>query len=152
MATPSRSELIDAFNAFIGALASGGDMANIVDHLSKSQSPEVIEYGLTFLAPFLGRPFVGAEGVANYFNTIGTLLTWKDMGYSEHVVDPVARKVSAKGKATWTWKSTGQSWPETFTTTVDFDEELKVTRYQVWADSGAAYLASRGELRNAEES
>ncbi|TFY57693.1 hypothetical protein EVG20_g8444 [Dentipellis fragilis] len=152
MTTPSRTELIDAFNSFVGALASGGDMANIVAHFSKSQSPEVIEYGLTVLAPFLGRPYVGADGVAEYFNTIGTILTWKDMGYYEHVVDPVVRKVSAKGKATWTWKSTGQSWQETFTTTVDFDDELKVKRYQVWADSGAAYLASRGELRNAEVS
>lgn len=29
---------------------------------------------------------------------------------------------------------------------LDFDDEGKVTDYQVWADSGAAYLASKGQL------
>lgn len=39
-----------------------------------------------------------------------------------------------------------QSWDETFTYSLDFDDELKVTDYQVWADSGAAYLARLGKL------
>jgi hypothetical protein len=27
-----------------------------------------------------------------------------------------------------------------------FDRDCKVTKYEIWADSGAAYLAERGEL------
>ncbi len=29
---------------------------------------------------------------------------------------------------------------------LDFDDEAKVTDYQVWADSGAAFLARKGQL------
>lgn len=55
-------------------------------------------------------------------------------------------KVFVKGQATFTWIKTAQSWDETFTYSLDFDDELKVTDYQVWADSGAAYLARLGKL------
>jgi len=54
--------------------------------------------------------------------------------------------VSVKGQAKFTWIETGQSWDETFTYSLDFDDEPKVTDYQVWADSGAAYLARLGKL------
>lgn len=57
-----------------------------------------------------------------------------------------SRKVSVKGRAKFTWIETSQSWDETFTYSLDFDDELKVTDYQVWADSGAAYLARLGKL------
>lgn len=62
------------------------------------------------------------------------------------------RKVSVKGQAKFTWIETGQSWDETFTYSLDFDHELKVTDYQVWADSGAAYLARIGKLNDIRES
>lgn len=62
------------------------------------------------------------------------------------------RKVSVKGQATFTWIETGQSWDETFTYSLDFDHESKVTDYQVWADSGAAYLARIGKLNEVRES
>lgn len=55
-------------------------------------------------------------------------------------------KVSVKGQATFTWIKTAQSWNETFTYSLDFDDELKVTDYQVWVDSGAAYLARLAQL------
>lgn len=55
-------------------------------------------------------------------------------------------KVSVKGRARFTWIETKQSWDETFTYALDFDPELKVTDYQLWADSGAAYLARLGKL------
>lgn len=60
--------------------------------------------------------------------------------------------MSVKGQAKFTWIETCQSWDETFTYSLDFDDELKVTDYQVWADSGAAYLASIGRLDEARES
>lgn len=75
-------------------------------------------------------------------------------GYGSAVADvtssldvaPRTRKVSVKGRAKFTWVETAQSWDETFTYSLDFDDELKVTDYQVWADSGAAYLARLGKL------
>ena len=64
------------------------------------------------------------------------------------------RKVSAKGKARFKWvegAGAGNWWDETFAYVLDFDEEGKVTDYQVWSDSGAAYLASKGQLNQLRE-
>ena len=54
--------------------------------------------------------------------------------------------MSVKGRAKFTWIETGQIWDETFTYSLDFDDESRITDYQVWADSGAAYLARLGKL------
>ncbi|KAK5308751.1 hypothetical protein LTR70_010821, partial [Exophiala xenobiotica] len=55
-------------------------------------------------------------------------------------------KVSVKGEATFTWTSTGQSWDEIWTSLLEFDQEYKIKMYEIWADPGAAYLASKGLL------
>ena len=52
------------------------------------------------------------------------------------------RFVSVRGKAKFTWKSTGKIWNEVFIYRIQLDEEGKILIYEVWADSGAAYLAS----------
>jgi hypothetical protein len=78
-------------------------------------------------------------------------LSYQDMSFSEFFADAEASKVGVKGKAKFTWLGTGESWDETFTYVLDYDHECKVTNYQVWADSGAAYLASRGELDRARK-
>jgi hypothetical protein len=62
------------------------------------------------------------------------------------MVDIEERKVAVKGEAEFKWIATENKWDETFVYVLDFDEEDKVKRYQVWADSGAAYLARKGEL------
>jgi len=49
---------------------------------------------------------------------------------------------SVRGRARFTWKSTGKAWDEIFVYRIQLDEEGKVLVYEVWADSGAAYLAS----------
>lgn len=70
------------------------------------------------------------------------------------VVDPVARKVACKGTARFRWtegSGDGQAWDEQFAYILDFDDESKVTDYQVWADSGAAYLARLGQLNGLRE-
>lgn len=77
---------------------------------------------------------------------MGKYLSYENMRFSNYVVDPQQRKVSVRGEARFVWTSTDQGWDEVFTYVLDFDEELKVSVYEVWADSGAAYLASRGEL------
>lgn len=98
------------------------------------------------MAPFLGRSFTGHSEVQKYFAAISSLLSYENMVFSEFVVDTEACAVATKGQAKFTWLSTKESWDETFTYKLDFDEEGKVTDYQIWADSGAAYLARIGKL------
>ena len=128
--------------------ASKRPLSEVLDKFSRKDEPLAIEHGLALLAAFLGRSYIGLDGIRNYFETIAGLLDYENMRFSDYVVDEEVRKVSVRGEATFTWKSTGQSWNEVFTYTLAFDDELKVKRYEVWADSGAAYLASKGLLPN----
>ncbi|KAK7015522.1 hypothetical protein VNI00_019103 [Paramarasmius palmivorus] len=89
--------------------------------------------------------------ITSYFETIGSLLSFENMKFSEFVVDAESNRVACKGRAKFTWKSTGQSWDETFAYMLDFDDECLITDYQVWADSGAVYLASQGKLRKEQD-
>ena len=62
--------------------------------------------------------------------------------------------MSVKGRARFQWiegVGEGNWWNETFAYVLDFDDEAKVTDYQVWADSGAAYLAWTGKLNALRE-
>ena len=93
--------------------------------------------------PFLGRPFVGMGGARQYFELIASLLSYTSMRFTDYFVDVEMAAVSVQGEATFTWKSTGKSWDEVFTYRLRFDSDGKVTKYEVWADSLAAYLASR---------
>ncbi|KAF9569412.1 hypothetical protein CPC08DRAFT_812997 [Agrocybe pediades] len=143
---PSRKELQNAAQEFCRGFAGGKSVDEFLEYFSTTYEVSAIEYGEPVLAPFLGKQFVGKAGLKEYFELIGSLLSYDNVAFSEYVVDCEALKVSVKGKAKFTWISSKQSWNETFTYTLDFDEEMKVVRYQVWADSGAAYLARRGEL------
>lgn len=143
---PSRNKLFQSAQAFCDAFSKKEDVDTLLAYFSTTHEVSAIEYGLAVLAPFLGKPFIGISGVREYFKLIGSLLSYKDIAFSQYVVDPETMKVSVGGAATFTWLSTGQSWDEVFTYTLDFDDELKLVRYQVWADSGAAYLASKGKL------
>jgi len=76
-------------------------------------------------------------------------LTYEDMSFGDWVIDTESRKVACKGSARFRWiegEGEGQSWNEYFGYILDFDDEGKVTDYQVFADSGAAYLARIGKL------
>jgi hypothetical protein len=92
------------------------------------------------------RSFVGTSAVREYFTLLQKHLKYEDMSFSEYFADTNISKVCTKGKARFTWQSTGQAWDEVFVYVLDFDHECKVTNYQVWADTGAAYLASVGQL------
>ncbi|KLO08562.1 transcription elongation factor S-II [Schizopora paradoxa] len=142
----SRSQLLFSAQAFCDAFRDAKPIDEILGHFSSTDGVVAIEHGLPQLAPFLGRNFSGLDGVKQYFETISSVLKYKDMCFSGFVVDEEARKASMKGKACFTWLSTGQSWDEVFAYTLDFDAEGKIKKYEVWADSGAAYLAGRGEL------
>ncbi|PPR03840.1 hypothetical protein CVT26_000839 [Gymnopilus dilepis] len=141
----SREQLLNSAHNFCDAFAEKKSIDEILALFSVTHEVSAIEYGAQSLAPFLGRLFIGTSEVKRYFELIGSLLSYKNITFSEYVVDSESLKVSVKGKGTFTWLSTKQSWDETFTYTLDFDDELKVVQYQVWADSGSAYLARLGK-------
>lgn len=147
----SRPHLHDAAQRFCSEFAGKKSIDTLLGHFSKTRPCEVIEYGLPELAPFLGKPFKGHDGVRHYFSTVAALITYENMHFPDseydYVVDTDARKVSVKGTAVFTWVATGKSWGETFAYVLDFDDEYKVTRYQIWGDTGAMYLATQGRLR-----
>ena len=145
----NRTPLLSAATAFCSAFASKTPPAEILStHFSSARANDIIvvEHGLPQLAPFLGRKFKGLDGAQAYFGLIGKCLSYDDMRFSNYVVDPVMNEVSVRGEARFTWMSTQQSWDEVFTYVLSFDDQLKVVVYEIWADSGAAYLASRGQL------
>ncbi|KAL2136118.1 hypothetical protein VTI74DRAFT_5341 [Chaetomium olivicolor] len=144
----SRNRLLSSATAFCEAFSRSVPPQDILaEHFTRhARNILVHEHGLAQLAPFVGRTFRGADGLLQYLSVIGDCLSYENMRFTEYVVDPEARKVSVRGEARFTWQSTGQSWDEVFTYVLGFDEEMRVERYEIWADSGAAWLASRGEL------
>ncbi|KAI0820327.1 hypothetical protein BC628DRAFT_1397736 [Trametes gibbosa] len=154
MASPdtTRTELRNSAQGLCDAFAAQADVDTLLSHFSSTHQISAFEHGLPVLAPFLGRPFAGRSGpssVKTYFQLLQRHLSYTDMSFTGWVVDAPALRVSVKGSAKFTWADgagKGQSWDEQFVYLLDFDQDAKVTDYQVWADSGAAYLARRGEL------
>ncbi|KAI1355653.1 transcription elongation factor S-II [Xylaria sp. FL0043] len=162
MPSLTRAELLEAAKTFCDSFAQKKPLEDILSHFSSSSSSPgsavssdtvlVHEHGLPQLAPFLGRDFRGLDGAREYFETVAKYLSYEDMRFVEFVVDTEdgdgdgGGKVAVRGKAKFTWTETEKSWDETFVYVLRFDARAKLTRYEVWADSGAAYLARRGEL------
>ncbi|KAF9892816.1 hypothetical protein FE257_000405 [Aspergillus nanangensis] len=133
--------------------STGRPLANILSNFTISPPPIALEHGLPQLAPFLGREFTGLDGLQEYFTLIGDLLTIKSMRFDaqdQWVVDIAKGVVCLRGYARFSAKETDQSWDEVFIYRIEGvgNEcgEWKVRRYEVWADSGAAYLALKGLL------
>ena len=118
---------------------------------STNQGADIVcyEYGARHQSvPFLGREFRGLNGARAYFELLSQLLSYDNMIFSEYIVDENNMTVSVRGEATFTWLSTKQSWDEVFTYRLKFDEvDGKIVKYEVWADSLSAYLASTGQLK-----
>ncbi|KAF7522242.1 hypothetical protein PCG10_007543 [Penicillium crustosum] len=154
----TRADLIKPIHALLQALTNPSpNPDNILSTFTTSPNPLVHEHGLPQLAPFLGRPFTGQDGIATYFELISSLLSIKNMVFEPEenwVVDASCMAVSFRGSATFVWKETRQAWDETFVYRIKlaFDESgsregrLAVCEYQIWADTGAAYLARLGKL------
>lgn len=160
---PSREMLLSAAICLCTDFTSKSSTEAMLAHFTTRTPPTAIEHGHPSLAPFVGRTFDGREEVGRYFELLRRLLAFDNMWFNDFVVDTVRSKVSCQGHARFTWIATGQWWNETFTYMLDFVDEgaqmlvgggglglqdVKVLRYQVWADTGAAYLASRGELKD----
>jgi hypothetical protein len=144
--TTTRQHLLLAAQAFCDAFAEQKPSEEILSHFSNSNDALALEHGLQLLAPFLGREFHGQDGLKQYFELLSSNLSYENMTFSNFVVDPETSKVSVRGEARFTWTSTGQAWDEVFTYVLEFDDHNKVKVYEIWADSGAAYLASKGLL------
>ena len=148
MSAQERTALLHAARGFCDAFSAAAPPDEILGHFSRADADVlVLEHGLPQLAPFLGRAFRGREGVRAYLDLLAGCLRYENMRFGNFIVDAEERKVSVRGGARFTWAETGQSWDEVFTYVLAFDDDAKVKSYEIWADSGAAYLASRGLLR-----
>lgn len=96
-----------------------------------------------------------------YFEILGETLSIEKMEFEDEkgwVVDCEGFTVSLRGEARFGWKGmTGQVWDETFIYRIalvrvgEGSDEFRVSEYRVWADTGAAYLARTGRLREVIE-
>jgi len=141
-----RTRLLQAATSFCNAFAAQSELSVVLGHFSDSSGTFAMEHGLPRLAPFLGRRFTGIEEIKDYFALISEELSYSDMLFVDYIVDAEERKVSVRGTARFECKSTGQGWNEVFMYALAFDDSLKVKAYEIWADSGAAYLAKKGKL------
>lgn len=148
-------DLLDAFKN-----PDPEDPDQLLSTFTTNPKPLAHEHGLPQLAPFLGRSFQGQEGISTYFDLLSSYLDIENMTFEPEetwIVDESCMAVSLRGTATFIWKQTQQAWDETFSYRIKVAEDvsddaekhgsLKVSEYQVWADTGAAYLASLGELQ-----
>lgn len=160
----TRADLLKPIHALFTALTNPTptNPNDLLSTFTTFPEPLVHEHGLPQLAPFLGRPFTGQDGIAAYFELISSLLSIKSMVFEPEetwVVDASCMAVSLRGKATFIWKDTRQAWDETFVYRLKLAVDgggsgsgsaetgrLAVCEYQVWADTGAAYLARLGRL------
>ncbi|CAJ1361838.1 unnamed protein product, partial [Effrenium voratum] len=134
-----RAALLERATELCEAFAQRKSLEEVLCHFSEDVL--CLEHGLPELAPFLGRPFRGHAGARRYFELLAELLGFTDMAFSDYVVDVEACQVSVRGKAKFTWLSTGKSWDEVFMYRLKMDDANLISAYEVWADSGAAYLA-----------
>ncbi|KAG1808721.1 uncharacterized protein BJ212DRAFT_1449002 [Suillus subaureus] len=130
----TRDNLLHATKSLCIDFASKKDPDALMTHFSTTHQCSAYEHGLPILAPFLGRHFVGRDGVRDYFKTVASTLSFEGMEFSEYIVDPEVQKVSSRAGTRYLHMC--------LTLTTD----CKVTDYQVWADTGAAYLASNGQV------
>ena len=119
------------------------DNDNDNDNDNTSSPIRIFEHGLPELAPFIGRSFYGIQGITDYFTIISNTLEYENMYFYDYTVDIETKVVSVRGKATFIWKSTKKYWNEIFIYRIQLDNEYKILIYEVWADTGAAYLASQ---------
>jgi hypothetical protein len=148
MTCPTREDLLKSAESFCNAFADNKPAEEVISHFSTTHATSCFEHGLPALAPFLGRTFTKP---VEYLGVIAKHLTYKNAKYFAYMVDVETRKVSVQGSANFTWIETNESWDEVFTYVLDFDDEAKITDWNVWADSGAAYLAKEGKLKDLKQ-
>ncbi|PWW73736.1 hypothetical protein C7212DRAFT_284122 [Tuber magnatum] len=148
MPTTTPSSLLTAATALCNTLSQSPppQLPTILQHFTATATAH--EHGLPQLTPFLGRELP----IPDYFTILADNLSFRNMRFKEYIVDEANSKVFVRGTGRFVWTATGEAWDECFVYLLDFFEDAggvwKVGRYQVWGDSGAAYLARVGELKN----
>ncbi|KAL4918577.1 hypothetical protein BDW62DRAFT_200705 [Aspergillus aurantiobrunneus] len=160
MPTYTRTSLTTATKSLCTAFSTSAPLPTLLSTFTSTPPPRIHEHGLPSLAPFLGRTFSDRDGLTEYFNLLAESLTVEDMGFDEEgswAVDTETGVVCLRGRARFASKRTGEKWVETFIYRITLAEEqevdgreggVKVRVYEIWADTGAAYLAGRGELKD----
>ncbi|KAL4897591.1 hypothetical protein BDV59DRAFT_197874 [Aspergillus ambiguus] len=164
------SHLKQRISSLCSDFSSGSPLPTLLSHFTTDPAPSAIEHGAREIAPFLGREFTGRSGLTEYFRTVADLLTIEWMHFDPpdtwtiHISPGGAATVWLRGRARFAWKTTQQAWNETFAYRLEAvpvpvaadgnnndDDDWKVRRYEVWADTGAAYLASKGLLAGGKD-
>ncbi|KAL4754884.1 hypothetical protein BDW72DRAFT_189858 [Aspergillus terricola var. indicus] len=155
MPTYSRATLIHATHSLLDAFATSSDLTTLLNTFTTVPPPTAHEHGLPQLAPFLGRTFTGRDQVEEYFTLLNEHLRIESMRFDdekEWAVDLETDVICLKGHARFVSKESEEGWDEVFIYRIGLVEdedmkEVKVRNYEVWADTGAAYLAAKGELK-----
>ena len=145
----NRETLLWSAQSLCNDFANKETIEGVLENFSRAREDEIFcfEHGWKHPSvPFLGRAFRGRQGAREYFALIASLLSYKNMKFTEYFVDVDNLAVSVRGEANFTWLSTDQSWDEVFTYRLRFDYDAKVMRYEVWVDGLAAFLAGTGQL------
>ncbi|RAL12246.1 uncharacterized protein BO97DRAFT_368952, partial [Aspergillus homomorphus CBS 101889] len=153
MSPPIKSQILQRTHTFLSNLTTQSPLTPTL-LANFSGDIRIHEHGLPALAPFLGRDYVGLAAAKEYFECMGSHLRYEGMRFEDEarwVVDAEAGVVVVRGWARFVARATGQGWAEGFVYRLRIGEDedsgdVKVKEYLVWADTGAAYLALRGEL------
>ncbi|PYH89858.1 hypothetical protein BO71DRAFT_335721 [Aspergillus ellipticus CBS 707.79] len=157
MPRPKRAALTKPIHTFLALLTA--PPPDLITSLLPLFTKTVLihEHGLPTLAPFLGRDFTGPAGVKEYFSLLSDHLTYENMRFDaegEWTVDVGNGTVCVRGWAVFYARATGMGGERGMGRGFgregeeggDKHGEWKIQEYRVWADTGAAYLALRGEL------
>ncbi|GAA5859173.1 hypothetical protein JCM8547_008902 [Rhodosporidiobolus lusitaniae] len=129
--------------------------STFTSYFTSSTLPTCIEHGPPGHSslPFLGRPFTGHAQIEEYYNLIGTILKGEGSRFNEE--DLLVKEKEGRGKAkavwtgeaTWSVQKTGKEWEESVVWAFDLIKEeaaeWKIEKWEVWADTLSAYLASK---------
>jgi hypothetical protein len=137
--TLTRNDLISAARSLCEDFASQKDTSTLLGHFSAASHVTAYEHEEPLLL-FLGRFFIGHEGVKRYFETLQEHITYADMSFSNYFADVESHQVCAMGKACFTWTATGQSWDEVFVYVLDIDNKGLVSHYQASVKSQLIFV------------
>ncbi|KAL6233982.1 hypothetical protein BDW75DRAFT_175833 [Aspergillus navahoensis] len=154
MPTYTRITLKNATQSLLDAFSTSSDLPTILNTFTTIPPPTAHEHGLPQLAPFLGRTFTGRDQVGEYFTLLNEHLRIESMKFDdekEWAIDLETGVVCLKGYARFVSKESKEGWDEVFIYRIglvdDEEKEVKIGSYEVWADTGAAYLAAKGKLK-----
>jgi ketosteroid isomerase-like protein len=145
-ATLSRSQLLSSATTFCNAFVQKQDLDTILSFFSSTGPVSIIEHGEKALTPFFGRSFEGLDEIRSFHEGAGTHIEFEETSLARYTVDAEAKRVACEGQTKLSWRETGEGWVEIFVFMLDFDDEGKVTKHQIWSDTGSAYLAKLGTL------